>query len=166
MKILPYEKYSLKCNCNREKIVEILQKNTDVKRPFIKFKDSKKFWGKVKLDSFKIERQISYRNSFLPIIKGKIIENEEKTIIEIKMRMHILVEIFMIIWLSFALSIGSITGKLFVKNLINNGGFKGELLTPFFMFLLGLTLTNVAFWLEVKKAKEELTKLLEQFMEY
>jgi hypothetical protein len=82
------------------------------------------------------------------------------------MRMHILVEIFMIIWLSFALSIGSITGKLFVKNLINNGGFKGELLTPFFMFLLGLTLTNVAFWLEVKKAKEELTKLLEQFMEY
>ena len=53
-----------------------------------------------------------------------------------------------------------------VKNLINNGGFKGELLTPFFMFLLGLTLTNVAFWLEVKKAKEELTKLLEQFMEY
>lgn len=33
------------------------------------------------------------------------------------MRMYILVEIFMIIWLSFALSIGGITGKLFLKNL-------------------------------------------------
>lgn len=165
MKILPYEKYSLKCNCNREKIVEILQKNTDVKRPFIKFKDSKKFWGKVELDSFKIQRQISYRNSFLPIIKGKVIENEEKTIIKIKMRMHILVEIFVIIWLSFALSISGITGKLFVENLINNVGVKGELLIPFFMFLLGLTLTNIAFWLEVKKAKEELIKLLGEFTE-
>ncbi|MBN1467581.1 MAG: hypothetical protein JXM74_08600 [Fusobacteriaceae bacterium] len=166
MKILPYEKYSLKCNCRREKIVEILQKNTDVNRPFIKFKDSKKFWGKVELDSFKIERQISYRNNFLPVIIGRMIENEEKTIIEIKMRMHILVEIFVIIWLSFALSIGGITGKLFLKNLINNGGFKGELLTPFFMFLLGLTLTNVAFWLEVRKVKEEFIKLLEEFMDH
>jgi len=100
--------------------------------------------------------KISLRNSFNPTIKGKLHEDENGTTIEVKMRLHIFVGIFMTIWLGFA----------FLFLLAGLTGAAPEfILTPFIMLLFGYGLTTGGFKYESIRAKKHLAALFEAEIE-
>jgi hypothetical protein len=57
------------------------------------------FVGYVKEDSFRLQRNIRYRNSFLPLIRGRIVPTETGTQVQVTMFMHPVAVIFMVFWL-------------------------------------------------------------------
>jgi hypothetical protein len=98
------------------------------------------FIGCVQEESFKIRRDIRYRNSFLPMIWGRVTPNGVGARVYVTMFIHPLVALFMIFWLGMvgygALSIPS------ASSLIPGG-----------MFIFGVALTVGAFIPEAIKAK-------------
>lgn len=60
------------------------------------------FVGAVKDNSFRLQRNIHYRNSFLPQIRGRMIFVASGTRVNVVMFMHPLVFIFMLFWLASA----------------------------------------------------------------
>ncbi|MGK0391503.1 MAG: hypothetical protein ACI94Y_004268 [Maribacter sp.] len=53
--------------------------------------------GVVEGNTFNINRIIGYRNSFLPMINGHIIQNGERSKIEVKLKIHLFLQVFMIL---------------------------------------------------------------------
>ena len=91
-------KFEIETRKTKEEIIQILLKNTSEQRG-IGFRNYDKFFsGKVGENSFKIYRNIRYRNSFLPIFIGNIEESKTGCKICIKTRMVIFVIIFLSVW--------------------------------------------------------------------
>jgi hypothetical protein len=68
-------------------------------RTFFPFRRPKQpFQGVVKEEGFKVSRVIHYRNSFLPIIGGRFQAQEQGTVIQVGMRLHWLVMVFIAVW--------------------------------------------------------------------
>jgi hypothetical protein len=63
------------------------------------------FIGSVQDDSFKMRRNIRYRNSFLPMIRGTIGSYGVATRVSVTMFLHPAVAIFMIFWLGMVASV-------------------------------------------------------------
>ena len=64
--------------------------------------DSAPFIGKVEGRSFRLRRDIRYKNSFLPTIRGEISPGPGGSRVSITMRIHPLVAVFMAVFLSGA----------------------------------------------------------------
>src|SRR5262245_5717895 len=60
------------------------------------------FVGKVRDGSFKIQRDIRGRNSFLPVVWGRMVGTPSGTRLKVIMFIHPLVVIFMAIWFGMA----------------------------------------------------------------
>jgi hypothetical protein len=102
-------KVTIETRKTKAEINRILHENTA--RPELFHTDNTKYFvGDILPDTFKIHRIIRYRNSFLPIIMGKIEEVDGGHNINLKIRMIIGVIIFLIFWLTpfLVLSIASI----------------------------------------------------------
>src|ERR1700690_4052606 len=56
------------------------------------------FIGWVRDGSFKLHRDIRYRNSFLPVVHGRIVPADIGTRIQVTMSIHPLVAVFLAIW--------------------------------------------------------------------
>src|SRR5665213_3260484 len=56
------------------------------------------FLGSVENLTFKIRRNIQYRNSFLPIIRGKVIPTPTGSTVNVFMYMHPFSFVFMLFW--------------------------------------------------------------------
>ncbi|HEY9838440.1 MAG TPA: hypothetical protein V6D27_16265, partial [Vampirovibrionales bacterium] len=67
---------------------------------FQRQRSEKPYQGQIGEHSFKISRIISYRNSFLPQIEGRIQPHGRGSQIKIEMKLHPIVIIFMCVWLS------------------------------------------------------------------
>ena len=94
--------FIIKTKKSKNEIAQILQKNTSEKiRIFCEYDEF--FNGEILEESFKIQRNITYKNSFLPVIIGKIKETENGSEIYIKMRLNHLVKGFMTFWFSFVI---------------------------------------------------------------
>src|SRR5580692_4187355 len=65
------------------------------------------FLGSVENLSFKIRRNIQYRNSFLPIIWGKIVPSPSGSRVNVFMYMHPFSLVFMLVWFGFLIHIES-----------------------------------------------------------
>lgn len=160
MSFLPYENFTITTNLDSEEVKRIL---ADVIEPPKTFRNSwssasrshKPYEGKIYDDSFQISRIIHTRNSFLPIIKGKISPQVIGCSINITMKLHIFVLIFMGYWLSMTGSIG--VGFLLALLSDNRMGIAG--LMPLGMFVFGCLLCIIPFKIEAKKSKEFLYKL-------
>jgi hypothetical protein len=98
------------------------------------------FIGSVQSESLRIRRDIRYRNSFLPIIWGRVIQNGVGTRVSVTMFLHPLVTLFMIFWLGFvgrmAASVPSWSSMI-----------------PAVMFIFGIAMTLGGFIPEAIKAK-------------
>ena len=66
--------YIIKTSKSKSEIIQILENNTSEKRSVFYRNYDEFFNGNISEDSFKIQRNISYRNSFLPVIIGTIKE--------------------------------------------------------------------------------------------
>ena len=97
------------------------------------------FIGSVQDDSFKMRRNIRYRNSFLPMIRGTIASYGVATRVSVTMFLHPIVAIFMIFWLG---SIASVAISHPTMSPI-----------PWFMLAFGVALTVGGFIPEAIKAK-------------
>lgn len=98
---IPYTRFTLKTNLTP---LEAEQRLTAVVEPRRLFRftwshNHQLFAGKVENGRFDINRIIHYRNSFLPMLIGQIHSDLGQTRIDITMRLHHAVTVFLVVWL-------------------------------------------------------------------
>jgi hypothetical protein len=127
-------------------------------RDLFKSKSAAPFQGAVYFDSFEIQRVISYRNSWLPQIKGRVegAPTGQGSVVTIRHKLHSFTLVFSSIWILGvgAASVGTVWSAL-VTGTINFAG-----LVPLLMLVFGLALFTVPFWLEVAQSRPLLTRIL------
>lgn len=116
---------------------------------------TEKFEGTVSETDFQISRIIHYRNSFLPMITGRFIPLSQGVRIEVKMKLHVGVLLFTLVWLGivgFLVATGS-------AQVMAMG--KVEILTavPLLVMLLFLLTVTIMFKLEANKASKLLREI-------
>ncbi len=105
-------------------------------------------------DAFKITRIISYQNSFMPVIHGRIVSTPRGTEVRILMRPYLFVILFLAVWSTPFLTIA-------LSNLLSVIVTKEELNTfPLEMLLFMLLLSNGGFWYDAWKSKKILLELI------
>ena len=163
-KLLPIENLVFHSALNQETLLAQLQNEVEAPKLF-KFgvannSYSKKYIGTIHNNRFEIKRVITYRNSFLPLIKGEIKNDNNGSEINVKMSLNKIVQVFMSIWLSVVsvACFGILFGLIF-KNI-----FKIEpsffMLIPFFMLVFGVLMVSFGFKLESKKSIHDLEEIL------
>lgn len=135
---------------SKEAIVKILQENTSPQR---ESGSCRFFNGQILEDSFKIRRNINYRNSFLPVINGVLEETDYGTKVTIKARMESFVRIFMYIWFG-------IISLACIVTLFSDLEFPFKFI-PYFMLFAGILTAVLQYKYEIKKAKAMLEEILE-----
>jgi hypothetical protein len=109
------------------------------------------FIGKVEGNTFRIYRDIRYRNSFLRRNQGRVEASRHGTSVDVKMTLHPAVAIFMIAW------IGAGGFGIFGAN----GDANSKIwLVPAAFVILGFVLTSVCFFPEALKARRILQRSL------
>jgi hypothetical protein len=107
------------------------------------------FHGDVSTTEFELVRNITYRNSFLPAVRGVIEPTEFGSRVAVTMQPVGYVLAFMAFWLG-SVALGCIVMlAMFIGAM---GSFNVAGLIPFIMLAFGLTLMNVSFGGEAKKA--------------
>ena len=154
MKLIPYNRFYIDSEKLPDEVLQRINDNTSKKKLF-SFSPTKEFSGTVSNDGFQIQKNISYRNSFIPVIEGIVESSESGTIIDIKMRLNTIVFCFMCIWF-----VGVGIGCIAV--LSNIDSFSFHALIPFGMLIFGLALVNGGFWVEASKQKIKLIELLKK----
>ena len=114
------------------------------------------FLGKVGFRTFRLRRDIRYRNSFLPLVWGRIVPSRAGSRINITMFMHPLVVLFMIFWFS---GLGYGVVQLWVHR---KEAVPFAILVPAIMIVFGLALMLVCFIPEAIKAKRLLETAFHQ----
>jgi hypothetical protein len=161
MNLLPFEKIIYQSKLTQTEITQRLQQETVplqyIRISFFKKPSGKKFEGKVLENSFNIQRIIYYRNSFLPVISGKVEEEPSGSIIRLEMQLNTFVKVFLIFFLAIA-STGFFSAKSFSPA---NEISIPVMLLSFSMILLFYMIIILTFHYEVKKAKKNLEVLLD-----
>lgn len=99
------------------------------------------FLGTVECRSFRIRRDIQYRNSFLPLIRGKIISTPTGSRVNVLMFMHPFSMIFMLVWFGFLVSA---QWRVLDTNIARSD-------VPLGMIIFGLVLSLGGFYFEALK---------------
>jgi hypothetical protein len=165
---LPFENYTLKTNLSiadvHTKISNCVEsKKRDLRVSVFNENQTKPYEGQIIGDTFIINRIINNRNSFLPIITGRILNYYGQTIIKIKMRLPISVIIFLFFWFGiFGSAFISIPLKtLFKFKEITKHTFLFNILFPFGLIVFVWLLTLIPFKIESNKSKKFLYTLFE-----
>jgi hypothetical protein len=151
-------KLKLQSNLGMNEIFKNLKSNIGEKKWFSNPKD-KYFVGMCSITQFKINRSIQYRNSFLPMIEGRIIRGNDITKIDVSMSFHPLVLIFGFVWFS-GIGLRCFLAILILLDVIKEGQNKQLLFVPFLLLGGGIALFSIPFKIEVKKAKDKLMDIL------
>jgi len=162
--LVPFEKYSLITSISPEEVHDRLAASVDTSKSlFHASRGNKSYYGQVSQFSFKIQRKITYRNSFLPVVKGQVSSFAGQTRIDIQMRPHVAVSVFMLVWLTFTGIACIAVSLVLIQRLMNSDDtkFNPALLTPYAMFIFGYALVTFGFKSESKIAKKFLADLLE-----
>ena len=105
--LMPYESIELTSSFNIDEIKSVLGNKLEWTEMFgLAFhkKSFKKYEGWINNDEFKFRRILkSGSNSFIPIVSGKIIRENQNSKIEVNIRFHRFVNIFLICFIAFAL---------------------------------------------------------------
>jgi hypothetical protein len=111
-----------------------------------------RFHGTLSGSSFKIRRVINYRNSFLPVIRGKIRSAGEGAVISITMNLELSTAIFMILWCS-------ITGFTLLNFFSSEASHGFDWITAALLLAFGYLLATIGFGIEAKKAEKLLMSI-------
>lgn len=164
MKFFPSEKITYKTKLKEDEIVnrlsQIMEPEKRIRLHLFQKGDSKSYEGKMVGRIFKMTRIIRYRNSFLPIINGTIIPDFDGTTIEVKMRLHPFVAVFIGIWMG-GVFLACLLMLIEILRTFQTKGFQPMLLIPFGMLLFGYVLTMAGFTYESKKTKKDLQRIFE-----
>lgn len=162
MKYLPFENITYQTKLDSEEILSRINEIIEPKKTLrmtgiFGSSDHKPYEGSINGSSFNINRIIGYRNSFLPRIKGNIEKDFGKTKVNVKMRLHPFVLVFMIVWCG-GVGLGFLA---FLTATIGKGTFEPAILIPLGMLLFGYGLTTGGFKYESIKSKKYLAELFE-----
>jgi hypothetical protein len=166
MKYLPFENITYHTKLDTEEILNKINEIIEPKKTFrmtgiFGSSDHKPYEGNINENSFDITRIIGYRNSFLPRIKGNIIKDFGRTKVNVKMRVHTFVIVFMFIWFG-GVGIGCLA---VLASMFGNQNFEPMTLIPFGMLIFGYALITGGFKYESIKSKKYLAELLEAEIE-
>jgi len=160
MTLFPFDEITYQTRLSE---VEVKKRLADLVEPVKIFrirdfrKKSKPYEGKLNGMKFKINRIISYRNSFLPVITGDMRNQISGITIMVKMRLHLFVFLFLILWFGFA-GFGIIITLTYA---FKNEDFNLWVLVPTGMFIAAYIGIMAAFKYESSKSKKDLEKLFE-----
>lgn len=163
---LPYRKFTIDSHLNKTEIISRLANSvSDSRRNWQSGETRAKiFEGALSESGFQIKRIIRYRNSFLPIINGTFETHENGTKVLITMKLHPLVLVFLLVWISPLIMIGSVLLLSLIVSMITTGTVDSNLLIIFFalmgMLLFAYLLTINGFMIEANKADRILSELL------
>jgi len=119
--------------------------------------DEPPFDGSVTGRTFRLVRVIGYRNSFLPVIRGRISDSPHGgTTVRVRMTLHLVTALFMAAWLGF---VGAGVAWSSLGDLDNIDPHTSLLLG---MMLFGVLLPVVGFYPEARKAERLLRTALAQ----
>ncbi|MFZ1678023.1 MAG: hypothetical protein WAT91_12160 [Saprospiraceae bacterium] len=159
MNILPFKNLSFRSELKPTEIIERMQAVTEAEKfiriPIFNDTETKLYEGEITDQHFSIRRLIKYRNSFLPRIKGEIITESNRTRIEVRMRLHIVIIIFVIFWCTMV-GIGCF---VFLLLSIRDGKLNPFILVPLMMLIFGYGVTVVAFNYECNKSQKDLEQI-------
>ncbi|MEM5371237.1 hypothetical protein V4C53_35115 [Paraburkholderia azotifigens] len=105
------------------------------------------FIGKVGDNSFKLRRNIKYRNSFLPTIYGVFVGDTAETRVKVYMYLHPFVVLFLAVWFG---TLGIAIAKLVAKH---EFVLSGPAALPIAMCIFAIALTTAGFLPEARIAK-------------
>ncbi|CAM3062455.1 hypothetical protein DRF59_17130 [Chryseobacterium flavum] len=154
MKYLPFERITYRTNLSEQEIITRLSGFVEPRKYGFRRSYVKDYEGFVNEKNFEISRIIQYRNSFLPQISGIIQKNNYGTEIEVTMKLHVFVFIFLLFWCSIAIGIFIMIGSTEKKMSV-------EFFMPLLMLLFVYALTMIGFKVESKRSKEYLKKSFE-----
>tara|TARA_Y100001934_G_C11866151_1_gene546528 strand:+ start:24 stop:533 length:510 start_codon:yes stop_codon:yes gene_type:complete len=168
MKYLPFDNITYRTKLDLDEIQKRINEVIEPKKTFrmtgiFGSNNHKPYEGCVNGNSFSLTRIIGYRNSFLPRINGEIEKDFNGSKINVKMRLHVFVIVFMFIWLG-GVGIGCLavlaTGFKF-----GSQSFEPMSLIPFGMLIFGYALVTGGFKYESIKSKKYLAQLFEAEIE-
>lgn len=169
-RFLPFEKYTIQTALSEEEVLERLQiitRTTDTIRfsfrKAVILRSNYEYNGEIHGKSFEIWRNIRYRNSFLPVIRGTVSSGSGGTEIRLSMRMNLFVMVFMGIWLSIAglATLGSLSVVTIALLKFKPASLNAFLLIPLGIFLFGYLLMLLAFKAEAKISRKDLNRIFE-----
>ena len=155
--LLPYQKLIFESPLSREELFRKLSREVSNRRRGWPDKRTELFEGTISEEGFQINQIIRYRNSFLPIIHGRFFPSVQGVRVEVVMRLHVVVLIFSIVWLSFV----GLFAAVVVSRLLATGRVETVTLFPFGMLLFYYLMVTIGFGTEAKKASELLSGLFE-----
>ncbi|WP_343635618.1 hypothetical protein [Fluviicola sp.] len=148
---LPVEKYRIVTKLSPEEVKEHIA--------HLLFSE---YNGKLVGNTFKINRNINYQNSFLPEIKGTITTCLGKTEVDLSMTLTLFVRIFMIVYFSLLAIPSAVILLVLFRRLLHFyfEGLSPFLVIPIGMFLVAYLLMILAFKGEARGSKKRLNTLL------
>jgi hypothetical protein len=152
--LLPYRKFDLFSPRPPHEVAEALSAQVEPRR-WLRFRANRRFEGTVAGTTFAIARIISYRNSFVPQIRGTIVAQGSGSKISISMSLHVVALSFLLVWVALVCAIGGV----FAASSISNGGPAEEALIPVGMFVFAWAMTVGGFWFEAWKAERLLRSI-------
>ncbi len=107
--------------------------------------------GEVSNQSFRVNRAIGYSHTWLPVVNGTLIGHPAGTTIDVKMSVHPSLQILSGIWLVLVFAISIVLFRF-------AGAARSPelLIIPGFLLFIYVVVANLTFWLEAKKAEEDL----------
>ncbi|MDH5181779.1 MAG: hypothetical protein OEZ39_01340 [Gammaproteobacteria bacterium] len=154
MNILPFEQFQLVSDKQPDAVAGLIRENCAPGGVFGFAGEHKPLLGTYADRSFKLCRHISYRNSFLPVATGRIKAQDNGSVIDVSLRMHMAVIVFMAVWSAFFLY-GTVA-TIYMS-------FSGmDTLNPVVigLFLFGYLLMQGGFWFEAAKIRKLLAEII------
>lgn len=161
MKFLPTENITYKTRLREDEVIKRLGEIVEPEKTFrfgmFSSGSTRQYEGQINGQIFNIKRIISYRNSFLPRISGTIEKSYDGTIIKIKMKLHIIVVVFLCVWCG-GVGLGCF---VFLTQAFGNSEFNAATLIPFGLLLFVYGMTMGGFKFESHKSKKYLQTIFE-----
>lgn len=157
MLLLPYRTFSIESPLTPSVAEDRLRNAIQATRWFPSSPRSTPFEGVLNGERFKVQRAISYRNSFLPCVQGALQPTEGGVRLVGTMRLHAAVIAFITIWFA-GIGIASASA---ISSIMSGKGFHAEQLFPLGMLAFGIALVLGGFIPETRKALRELASIVE-----
>ncbi len=152
MPLIPYQEFCLETRLSPEEVLARLKERTGPRRWFGWPSASHPLWGEVGANGFELYRVIRYRNSFLPLISGKVLPVKGGSRVEGTMELHPFVAVFVAFWMCACLLFCLITGLHITRDVLFGNLPNCGLFVPFVMILFGWGLTASCFTVEANRS--------------
>jgi hypothetical protein len=161
MNLLPYQNVVFRSELPADEISKKLREHVKPVTAVSSVKDTKEYEGEVVGNNFNIQRIIQYRSSFLPVIKGAIIQDSNGTKINVKIGLQtiVLVGVCVLAGLAIVFFMAITFAAVVFRH------FNFFFLAPFGFLIFLYLMTTIAFNMECSKSKTDLKKILQAEIE-